>query len=290
MQFYPTAPPPLTASGQSRHPDYSLQYHQTAATSPRMNWNPAMHPPAWGYDFSQYHHGYPPALDPNRSPPYHHGHVSPDAASAAGAGPGTPHNIRDILGAQQQASLQSEIAKTPSAYQQSPTSTAASVFSPEHPGMRSPTTPNTPYSADASGAQSFYLPAMPRAGMHVGYEGEKIIDGTLPHPPGLIYANPYHTSPMTDGIRTGGETGEKSTGKDGKKERKGRATFSGNQIDELEKAFSATQYLTTSERARLADRLALSESQVKIWFQNRRTKCRRTSWKQGTPKSASSEK
>lgn len=70
-------------------------------------------------------------------------------------------------------------------------------------------------------------------------------------------------------------------GKDGKKEKKGRATFSGNQIDELEKAFSATQYLTTSERARLAERLALSESQVKIWFQNRRTKCRRTSWKQG---------
>ncbi len=70
-------------------------------------------------------------------------------------------------------------------------------------------------------------------------------------------------------------------GKDGKKEKKGRATFSGNQIEELEKAFNATQYLTTSERARLAERLYLSESQVKIWFQNRRTKCRRTSWKQG---------
>lgn len=119
----------------------------------------------------------------------------------------------------------------------------------------------------------------------VGYEGEKIIDGAIPHPPGLIYASPYHASPTTDGsAKSGGDASGDKSGKDGKKEKKGRATFSGNQIDELEKAFSATQYLTTSERARLAERLSLSESQVKIWFQNRRTKCRRTSWKQGTPK------
>lgn len=67
--------------------------------------------------------------------------------------------------------------------------------------------------------------------------------------------------------------------KDGKKEKKGRATFSGNQIDELEKIFGTNQYLTNQERHNLAERLQLSENQVKIWFQNRRTKCRRTSWK-----------
>ena len=76
------------------------------------------------------------------------------------------------------------------------------------------------------------------------------------------------------------KSGDKGSSSD-KKEKKGRATFSGNQIDELEKAFQATQYLTTAERSRLAERLGLSESQVKIWFQNRRTKCRRTSWKSG---------
>lgn len=164
MQFYQAPPPPpLTVSGQSRHPEYPLQYHQTT-TSPRMNWHhgsAALHPAHWGYDFTQYH-GFNPAAvsDPNRSPPYHH--VTTDAGGTAG----TPHNIRDILGAQQQASLQSEIAKTPS-YQQSPTSTAANMFSPEHAhSMRSPHTPNTPFSADASGAQSFYFPAMPRPGMH----------------------------------------------------------------------------------------------------------------------------
>lgn len=167
MQFQYPAPPPLTASGQVRHPEYAMQYHQAAATSPRMNWNPAMmHPGSWGaYDFSQYPGFNPAAADPNRSPPYHV--TSPDAAS----GSGTPHNIRDILGAQQQASLQSEIAKTPSSYQQSPTSTAASVFSPEHGHpMRSPTTPNTPFSADATGAQSFYIPGIARPGLHGEFE------------------------------------------------------------------------------------------------------------------------
>ena len=114
----------------------------------------------------------------------------------------------------------------------------------------------------------------------VGYDpsiaGDKLLESVQHHPPGLIYApGPQPTTP--DGL---GKMDDKGAGKDGKKDgKKGRATFSGTQIDELEKAFQATQYLTTAERSRLADRLSLSESQVKIWFQNRRTKCRRTSWK-----------
>jgi len=113
------------------------------------------------------------------------------------------------------------------------------------------------------------------------------MDGAIPHhpPPGLMYGAPggYHHPHQVDTSKPA-ESAERDSGssKDSKKEKKGRATFSGNQIDELEKAFSATQYLTTAERSRLAERLALSESQVKIWFQNRRTKCRRTSWKQGS--------
>ena len=69
--------------------------------------------------------------------------------------------------------------------------------------------------------------------------------------------------------------------------RKGRPTFSGIQIEELEKAFNQSQYLSTSDRHVLAERLRLSENQIKIWFQNRRTKCRRTAWK-GRPGSGSS--
>ena len=121
----------------------------------------------------------------------------------------------------------------------------------------------------------------------VGYDPTIAGQGGIGHPPGLIYApGPLPTSPdaMSKTSSEGDKQGSTGTAKDGKKEKKGRATFSGAQIDELEKAFKATQYLTTAERSRLAERLNLSESQVKIWFQNRRTKCRRTSWKKPNSK------
>nr|AVK72293.1 NK6 homeobox protein [Isodiametra pulchra] len=54
-----------------------------------------------------------------------------------------------------------------------------------------------------------------------------------------------------------------------------RPTFSGHQIFALEKTFEQTKYLAGPERARLAFALGMSESQVKVWFQNRRTKWRK---------------
>ncbi|XP_014782257.2 homeobox protein Nkx-6.1 [Octopus bimaculoides] len=62
--------------------------------------------------------------------------------------------------------------------------------------------------------------------------------------------------------------------KDGKRKHT-RPTFSGQQIFALEKTFEQTKYLAGPERARLAYALGMSESQVKVWFQNRRTKWRK---------------
>ncbi|XP_049594387.1 homeobox protein Nkx-6.1-like [Syngnathus scovelli] len=63
-------------------------------------------------------------------------------------------------------------------------------------------------------------------------------------------------------------------GKDGKRKHT-RPTFSGQQIFALEKTFEQTKYLAGPERARLAFSLGMTESQVKVWFQNRRTKWRK---------------
>ncbi|KAH8307113.1 hypothetical protein KR044_005158 [Drosophila immigrans] len=65
-----------------------------------------------------------------------------------------------------------------------------------------------------------------------------------------------------------------SNDKDGKKKHT-RPTFSGQQIFALEKTFEQTKYLAGPERAKLAYALGMSESQVKVWFQNRRTKWRK---------------
>lgn len=56
------------------------------------------------------------------------------------------------------------------------------------------------------------------------------------------------------------------------KKKKVRTTFTGRQIFELEKMFETKKYLSSSERTELAKMLNVTEQQVKIWFQNRRTK------------------
>ena len=61
------------------------------------------------------------------------------------------------------------------------------------------------------------------------------------------------------------------------KQHNSRPTFTGHQIFALEKTFEQTKYLAGPERARLAFVLNMSESQVKVWFQNRRTKWRKKS-------------
>ncbi|GLH09841.1 Homeobox protein Hmx, partial [Gryllus bimaculatus] len=57
-----------------------------------------------------------------------------------------------------------------------------------------------------------------------------------------------------------------------RKRKKARTTFTGRQIFELEKQFELKKYLSSSERAEMAKLLNVTETQVKIWFQNRRTK------------------
>lgn len=64
--------------------------------------------------------------------------------------------------------------------------------------------------------------------------------------------------------------------------RKKRQVFSGEQILELEKRFQETQYVDNQEREKLAAKIGLTADQVKVWFQNRRTKKNRISWRQKT--------
>ncbi|XP_074029280.1 homeodomain transcription factor slouch [Leptinotarsa decemlineata] len=62
------------------------------------------------------------------------------------------------------------------------------------------------------------------------------------------------------------------------KPRRARTAFTYEQLVALENKFKTTRYLSVCERLNLAISLSLTETQVKIWFQNRRTK-----WKKQNP-------
>ncbi|XP_066500932.1 NK2 transcription factor related 7 [Hoplias malabaricus] len=57
--------------------------------------------------------------------------------------------------------------------------------------------------------------------------------------------------------------------------RRPRVLFSQAQVLELERRFEQQRYVSAPEREQLASLLKLTSTQVKIWFQNRRYKCRR---------------
>ncbi|CAF0997214.1 unnamed protein product [Brachionus calyciflorus] len=83
------------------------------------------------------------------------------------------------------------------------------------------------------------------------------------HPSGVYQSNPYMNPMLWPGFRP--------------KQRRGvlrRAVFSDSQRKGLEAAFLKQKYISKPDRKKLAARLNLKDSQVKIWFQNRRMKWR----------------
>ncbi|XP_007426079.1 homeobox protein Nkx-3.1 [Python bivittatus] len=81
--------------------------------------------------------------------------------------------------------------------------------------------------------------------------------------------------PPAEVCQPNGEPSAKSFLRAPKQLKRSRAAFSHTQVIELERKFSHQKYLSAPERAHLAKNLKLTETQVKIWFQNRRYKTKR---------------
>ena len=64
-------------------------------------------------------------------------------------------------------------------------------------------------------------------------------------------------------------------------EKRPRTAFSSDQLNRLKREFDDNRYLTEERRKSLSSELGLNENQIKIWFQNKRAKIKKSTGSKG---------
>ncbi|NXM29838.1 NKX23 protein, partial [Oxyruncus cristatus] len=129
--------------------------------------------------------------------------------------------------------------------------------------------------ADARISADNYVHAVLRGSCEAPGPGEEL-DAAVRDPSEyrLRRAPPHCTAPPGQPVDATEKTEEAERPKQ-RSRRKPRVLFSQAQVFELERRFKQQRYLSAPEREHLASSLKLTSTQVKIWFQNRRYKCKR---------------
>ncbi|XP_025785204.1 homeobox protein engrailed-2 [Puma concolor] len=93
---------------------------------------------------------------------------------------------------------------------------------------------------------------------------------------------PHPTSPSL-AVPPGSPRSRKPKKKNPNKEdKRPRTAFTAEQLQRLKAEFQTNRYLTEQRRQSLAQELSLNESQIKIWFQNKRAKIKKATGNKNT--------
>ena len=65
------------------------------------------------------------------------------------------------------------------------------------------------------------------------------------------------------------------------KDKRPRTAFNSDQLARLKREFEENRYLNEERRKNLSEELGLNENQIKIWFQNKRAKIKKTTGSKG---------
>ncbi|XP_038645762.1 homeobox protein engrailed-1a [Scyliorhinus canicula] len=90
--------------------------------------------------------------------------------------------------------------------------------------------------------------------------------------PAWVYCTRYSDRPSS-----GPRTRKLKKKKSDKEDKRPRTAFTAEQLQRLKAEFQTNRYITEQRRQTLAQELNLNESQIKIWFQNKRAKIKKAS-------------
>uniref|UniRef100_A0A4W4F5M9 Homeobox protein engrailed-like n=1 Tax=Electrophorus electricus TaxID=8005 RepID=A0A4W4F5M9_ELEEL len=90
--------------------------------------------------------------------------------------------------------------------------------------------------------------------------------------PAWVYCTRYSDRPSS-----GPRTRKPKKKNASKEDKRPRTAFTAEQLQRLKAEFQTNRYLTEQRRQSLAQELGLNESQIKIWFQNKRAKIKKAS-------------
>ena len=91
----------------------------------------------------------------------------------------------------------------------------------------------------------------------------------------------FFAGPRSRRIKKPSTPREPGTSSSSNMEKRPRTAFSSDQLARLKREFEDNRYLTEERRRNLATELGLNENQIKIWFQNKRAKIKKSTGQKG---------